>query len=449
MRDGLILVLLVLSALWALKAPWIGIMGWTLMSLMSPHAEFGYAAANWPVATGFAAVTLLGLVLTKERQNPFAGAGPKWLLAFTVWICITLPFSILFEPSYLLWQRSMKIYLMIFVTLALLDTKHKLHVFIWVNVVSVGYFGVKGGVFTIATGGQYRVWGPGGFIEGNNELALAVLTVLPLLRYLQMQAIKKWAVHAFTAAMLLCVATALGTQSRGALVGLICMGTFFWIKGNRKLLSGAIILGVVLLGLPLMPDTWWDRMETIKTYEEDGSALGRINAWGMAVNLAKDRVFGGGFVAWSADIFQIYGPEPDRVHVAHSIYFQVMGEHGFIGLALWLAIGVSTWLAARDLVKLGRRYPEHKWAADMGPMIQVSMIAYASTGAFLSLAYYDLPYNVMIMAVIAQRLVRASLRQANDAAASRVQGAPLTFTPDSARQPTTNSSVTGRKSGNV
>ncbi|WP_164884994.1 putative O-glycosylation ligase, exosortase A system-associated [Rubrivivax rivuli] len=434
MRDLIILGLLVVTVLWALKAPWIGIMGWTLVSLMSPHAEFGYAAAAWPVATGYAAATILGLLFTQERQNPLVGAGPKWLLAFTVWICITLPFSLLYEASFGLWERSMKIYLMVFVTLALLDTKKKLTVFIWINVIAIGYFGVKGGVFTIATGGSYRVWGPGGFIQGNNEIALAVLSVTPLLRFLQMQQTKRWAIHAFTGAMLLCVATALGTQSRGALVGLVCMGTFFWVKGNRKLLSGAVILAIALLALPMMPDTWWDRMETIKTYEQDDSALGRINAWGMAWNLAKDRIFGGGFMIWTGSIFAIYGPEPDRVHAAHSIYFQVMGEHGFIGLGLWMAIGAATWFAARDLIKLGRAHPEHKWAADLGPMIQVSMISYASAGAFLSLSYYDLPYNVMIMATVAQRLVRAAVRDAARAparpqmavppAAPREQGGP-------------------------
>ena len=266
MRDMAILGLLVASGLWALKKPWIGVMGWTLVSLMSPHITFGYAAAGWPVATGFAAVCLLGLFTTQERQNPFVGAAPKWLLAFTIWICITLPFSLLFVPSLGLWERSMKIFLMVFVTLALVDTKHKLQVFIWVNMISVAYFGVKGGVFTIASGGGYRVWGPGGFIEGNNEVALAVLTVMPLMRYLQMQATNRWVIHAFTVSMLLCVATALGTQSRGALVGLACMGAFFWLKGNRKVLFGAIILAIVLIGLPLMPETWWSRMNTIKTY---------------------------------------------------------------------------------------------------------------------------------------------------------------------------------------
>ena len=149
----------------------------------------------------------------------------------------------------------------------------------------------------------------------------------------------------------------------------------------------------------------------------------------MAFNLAKDRIFGGGFMIWTGSVFQIYGPEPDRVHAAHSIYFQVLGEHGFIGLALFLAIGVSTWLAARDLIKLCRRWPQHKWAADLGPMIQVSMIAYASSGAFLSLAYYDLPYNVMVMTVVAQRLVRAAIRDAERAGSSPSQAMPSAVVP--------------------
>jgi probable O-glycosylation ligase (exosortase A-associated) len=128
----------------------------------------------------------------------------------------------------------------------------------------------------------------------------------------------------------------------------------------------------------------------------------------MAWNLAKDRLFGGGFMVSTASVFSLYAPEPDRVHAAHSIYFQVLGEHGFVGLGLFLAMGAATWMTARDLIRMGRRAPHQKWAADLGAMVQVSMIAYATAGAFLSLTYYDLPYNVMIMATVAHRLVRRS-----------------------------------------
>lgn len=418
MRDLVLLCLLVVSTAGALRYPWIGIISWTVVSLMSPHMQFGYAAASWPVATGIAICTMLGLLFTKERQNPMIGPGPWWTLAFTVWICITLPFSMLFEPSLLLWERSMKIYLMLFVTLALLTTRHRLNVFIWACVVSVAYYGVKGGVFTIATGGNFRVWGPGGFIEGNNEVAVAVLVVVPLMRYLQLQMRRKWAINAMTLSMVLCVVTALGTYSRGALLALVGMGFYFWVKSNRKVVMGVLILAIALISLPMMPDAWWDRMDTIKSYNEDASALGRINAWWMAWNLAKDRIFGGGFMIWTSTIFQVYAPDPNDPHAAHSIYFQIMGEHGFIGLFLFLAIGVSTWWCAAQMTRIGRSHPQLKWAADLGPMLQVSMIAFAIGGAFLSLAYFDLPYNVMIMAMLGRHFAR---REAAALAAAPVE----------------------------
>lgn len=404
MRDTLILLIIVAASAWSLRKPWIGIIGWTVVSLGSPHAEFGYAARDWPVATGFAACTLLGMLLTRERQNPLIAGGPRWLLAFVAWTCITLPFSVHFEWSLPLWERSMKIYLMLFATLVLIDDLRKLQVFIWANVLPIAYFGIKGGVFTIVTGGSFRVWGPGGFIEGNNEVALAVITIVPLLRYLQQQMTDRLAKLAMTGAMALCVITALGTYSRGALIGLAAMGLFFWWRGGNKILWGGLILVLGAVALSLMPAQWWERMDTIKSYDTDLSALGRINAWWMAFNLAKDQFFGGGFMVSTALLFSRYAPDPQAIHAAHSIYFQVLGEHGFVGLALFLAIGVATWRCARRLMLLGVRRADLRWAAELGAMVQVSMIAFGTGGAFLSLAYYDLPYNMMAIAALALHL---------------------------------------------
>lgn len=406
MRDYVVIALIVGGALWALRHPWIGVVLWTNVSLMSPHVEFTWAAANWPVGSIVAATTLIGLFVTKARQNPFVGA-PVWaLLAFTVWICITLPFSFFIEDSLPLWERSMKIFLMIFVTLALLDDRKKLDAFVWVIVISIGFYGVKGGLFTLATAGNYRVWGPGGFIGGNNELALALVTTIPLMRYLQMQMTRRWLVIGMGFAMALTAITVLGTYSRGALLAIVAMAFFLWLKGEQKVLWGIVLLALGVVIVSFMPDHWWSRMETIQTYEQDDSALGRINAWWMAWNLALHKPFGGGFMIYLPSVFQTYSPDPNRVHAAHSIYFQVLGEHGFIGLFLFLLIGALTWLTSSRLIKSARANASHRWAADLGAMVQVSMVGYAAGGAFLSLAYFDLPYNLMVIGVLALHIVR-------------------------------------------
>ena len=425
MKDMLILAIVVVLALSALRRPWVGLIGWTVISLASPHAHFGFAAASWPIAMGVGGCTLVGMLMTRDRQNPLAGAPTWWLLAFTLWISMALPNSIFFEESLPLWMRSMKIFLMTFVALTLLTDRPKLDAFIWANVASIGFYGVKGGIFTIATGGSYRVWGPGGFIEGNNEVALAVICAMPLVRYLQTQMTNRKISLAMTLAIGLCAITALGTYSRGALLGLAAMGAFFWIKGRNKVTWGFLMVAVGLAGVSLMPKEWFARMDTIQTYGEDSSAMGRINAWWTAFHVAQDHFFGGGFMIWEKSVFARYAPIPEDVHAAHSIYFQVMGEQGFIGLFLFLCIGVSTWWTARRLIQAGKTDPAQRWAADLGAMIQVSMIGYGVTGAFLSLAYYDLPYNVMVIAVVALRQVRK--QQTSPA------GAPAAAMPSPAR----------------
>jgi putative inorganic carbon (hco3(-)) transporter len=412
MRDLLILAILAAGLLWALKQPWIGAMMWTCISLMSPHAEFGHATGGMPVAAAVAGCTLIGLVATKQRQNPLIG-GPMWAtLIFTIWICITLPFSFYFDASLALWDRSMKIYLMLFVTVALITDLHKLKIFIWVNVISIGYYGVKGGLFTIATGGNYRIWGPGGFIGGNNELALALIMVIPLMRYLQTQSENRWVRLGLMGAMALSAAAALGTYSRGAFLGIAAMGAYFWWNSQRKALWAVLILIVGVGALSMMPEHWWDRMATIKTYDEDASARGRFDAWWMAFNVAKAHFFGGGFMIYEPAVAQMYSPDPNKARAAHSIYFQVLGEHGFVGLFIWLMAGVTTWWTTIQLIRVGRKSKQHAWANELGRMAQVSMIGYAVTGAFLSLSYFDLPYNVAAIAVLALYFVRKEVAEA-------------------------------------
>jgi len=411
MRDMLLLAICVAGALYALRRPWVGAVMSVWLSLMSPHKTFGWSAAEWPLASLVAIATLVGVLFAREKRNPVLGPPVAALLCFAIWICITLPFSFYVDASLGLWERSMKIFLMVFVVLMLIDDKRKLQILIVTIVVSLAYFGVKGGVFTIATGGNYRVWGPGGFIEGNNELALALVAVLPLLRYLQMQAVDKRLKMLATASLVLMPATILGSHSRGALLALATMALFLWFKTERKAIGGIVIVVVGAVALGLMSEQWWSRMDTITEYKQDESSLGRINAWWVAWNVATDRITGGGFMMYRPDVMAKYAPDPSQSRAAHSIYFQVLGEHGFIGLGLFLSIGVLTWLTCRKLIQIGRAAPEEKWAADLGAMLQVSMVGFAAGGAFLSLAYFDLPYYQMAIAVLALTIVRQRLAQ--------------------------------------
>jgi putative inorganic carbon (HCO3(-)) transporter len=407
MGDLVVMLIVVLGAICALRTPWIGAVLSVWVSLMSPHIEFGWRMRQWPVALVLALATLIGWLMTKDRTDPLPGAPVKWLIAFWAWICITLPFSFHFAESLSLWERSMKIYLLVFITLGLINTRVKLEWLIIVIVMSLGFYGVKGGVFTLTTGGNFRVWGPGGFVEGNNELALALVMLLPYVMYIYLQAQTRLVRWCAMGTLLLLPFTILGSHSRGALLALAAMGVFLWLKSERKFVGGILLVLLSALALGFMPEHWWERMHTIQQYDVDDSALGRINSWWAAWNVARDNFFGGGFDIYTASVWARYAPNPASVNAAHSIYFQVLGEHGFVGLALFLGIGVSTWMTCRGLARASRDDPELKWAAQLAAMTQVSMIGFAVGGAFLSLAYFDLPYYGMVIVVVALRLVQA------------------------------------------
>jgi putative inorganic carbon (hco3(-)) transporter len=408
MRDILIISMVLIGAVLALRRPWIGVLLWTWLSIMNPHRYAYGIAYDAPLAAIAAACTLIGLVATRERESPFKGAPVKWFAVFCVWITLSWLFGLSIQEDYPQWNKVMKINLMILVGLALMRTKLHIFALAWVAVGSMALLGSKGGLFTVLTGGGYHVWGPpGSFIADNNEFALSLVMTIPLLRFLQLQVTRRWQKHALLAAMLLCTAGAMGSQSRGALLAIVAMAALLWWRGKSRIVGGILIVLVGITLIAFLPDSWSNRMSSIDNYEEDRSAMGRISAWWNAFGIAKTYVFGVGFNAARPELFARFSPYPDFVHAAHSIYFQVMGNHGFIGLAIFLGMWIATWRWAGALRREGAQQPETRWCADLGAMCQVSLAGYAVGGAFLSLAYFDLPYNIMMLVVLSRCWVSA------------------------------------------
>jgi probable O-glycosylation ligase (exosortase A-associated) len=383
------------------KRPWIGILLWCWLGYMNPHRQAWGFAYDMPFAFMTAAVTIVAFAFSKEKKEMVWTRETILLLMFIGWMLITTFFAFYSELAWAQWSTVWRIQLMVFLTLIIIKERQHLNWMIWVIALSLGYYGVKGGIFTILHGGQFRVQGPTGtFFAGNNEMALVLAMLVPLIRYLHLQATQQWVRWGLASAMVLSGIAAIGSQSRGGLLALAAMGLFLWFKSRHKFVMTIYMVIAVAIMASVMPQEWYDRMNTIKTYEEDPSALGRINAWHTAFNVAKDNVTGGGFDMFRAPTFRQYAPEPFRVHDAHSIYFEVMGEHGFIGLGMFLLLAVFAWLRANQVIRACKNDPERKWAADLAAMIQVSLVGYGVGGVFLGLAYFDLTYHLMIILVM-------------------------------------------------
>jgi putative inorganic carbon (HCO3(-)) transporter len=412
MRDLLVTLIVFASLPLIVKNPVTGVLMWIWISVMNPHTQGWGFAHNFPFAQIIALVTLFSLVISRVAKTLPACGVTYVLLAMVLWMNVTTLFAIFPNASQLQWGKVMKIMLMNLVTMIVIRRREDLHRMILVLAVSLGFYGIKGGIFTVRGGGNFRVWGPEGtFIGGNNEIALALIVAIPLMRYLQQSSDRRWVRLAWGATMLLSALAALGSYSRGALLAIAAMLLLMWCKSQKKILAALLLLVLTPLALLFMPAHWATRMDSISEYQADNSAMGRINAWYMAYNLAKDRFFGGGFEIAEPSVFYLYAPDPTDVHAAHSIYFQALGEHGFVGLGLYLLLGLLTWRSASAVVRDSRGDPELQWAANLARMIQASLMGFAVGGAFLSLLYFDVPYYLMA-AVVALRALTQQRRTA-------------------------------------
>jgi hypothetical protein len=214
--------------------PYVGIIVWTWISLMSPHRltwgfahDFPFAnrrsdhhSRNRPIDT------------TKESSDH---AGNRAAGGFRIVDAAHNAPRARADRSVDAWDKVSKIQLVILLTMVLISSRGKLELLIWMIVLSVGFYGVKGGLFTIANGGKSHVLGPpGSFIEDNNHLGLALVMVIPLMRYLQLRHNRRWVRAGLSAAMVLTGIAILGTQSRGAFLGIIAMLVFMALKSRHR-----------------------------------------------------------------------------------------------------------------------------------------------------------------------------------------------------------------------
>ncbi|GAB4571672.1 MAG: putative O-glycosylation ligase, exosortase A system-associated [Rhodothalassiaceae bacterium] len=406
----------------SLSYSYVGLYGWFWISFMNPHRLVYGPATDLPFAAIFAGVTILSFLFGKDKKSIPLNAITILIMAIALWITLSSVFALVPDWSWYYWDRYIKIMLMTLVAIPILNTVVRIQGVVWVSVLSIGYFGVTGGIFTILTAGAHRVYGPpGSFIADNNHLALALLMTVPFLRYLQLQTESRLVRNVLLASMVLLTFSIIGSQSRGAFLGIIAMSLFLIAKSRHKIGLGLLVIVLATVAAFFVPERWVSRMETIENYEEDESAQSRLLSWRFHYEIAKRKpIVGGGFgLYYDAELYKSIVPEARKVHNAHSIYFQVLGQQGFGGLALYLALLYFIWRQWGKVARLAKDSPELSWAVDLAAMAQVSQIAFMVSGAFLNLAYFDFFFLMAALSVATEQVVNKALAT-GDAAGSAV-----------------------------
>lgn len=431
MRDILILVILLIALFWTFKRPWIGIQTWNWISLMTPHRM------TWGFMFGApaAAITVGALFLSMFMSNRPNDKMPIYF-NFQVTLIILLVLHCLIttidawmpEQAMQQWMAFLKIALIAVISSKLIFGPYKIYWYVAIMALSIGLLGVKGGLFTLSTGGAFRAQGPRtSFLGDNNHFALGLNMALPFLYVLvksdvQVPKMKKlfkfflWVVFLMT---LICIPF---TYSRGGFVGLTILVLYSIIQSKHRIKLFTFVFVCLLVAIPFVPERLTDRLDTINTYEEDSSANQRFQAWDVAFNIAKQNpLTGAGFHYYKAGtpVWLSYATQHrdgyyfQEARAVHSIYFQMVGQHGFVGLGLFLTLLISTYFRFLSLEKHFKKHNNQLYS-DIAAAGKMSLTVFSVSGALLNAAFFDFFYMIIILSAILHRESLTSLFNKND-----------------------------------
>src|ERR1044072_3908201 len=138
-----------------LRRPFIGLLTWVWVGMMNPHRLSWGWAYDFPFSMLIALCLFASMLLNADKlRKPVAGPFFLMLIAFSVWMCVSPLFSFHPELEYWPWSRAVKIQLMVVIAMFIVHYRDQIDKLVLVLAASVGFFGVKGGIFTVLNGGE-------------------------------------------------------------------------------------------------------------------------------------------------------------------------------------------------------------------------------------------------------------------------------------------------------
>lgn len=450
MRDGAFALIWMALLPMAAMSAMVGILLWIWVAVLSPN-EFLYGPLAGVQFNKIVAVATLGVLLLSKERKDFYMDATLWLVlallgfATLSWLYGLMPIELTMDQ----YLKLVKELVLVGAITVFMRTRLRLHSIMIVLSLTVGFFSVTEAGMFLATAGGHKVLGVAS-IGDNNSLATAILMVVPMMMYLSRYSESRMVRAGFQAGIVFSLITVMATFSRGGFVGLVFLALFFIKNSRRKLLPILGVLAGCVLIVALAPESWYQRLDTINEAGQDGSFMGRVVVWKMSTLIALDRpLLGAGphgvqyLPVWNAyrpflpQLNFITTPPPDVVpHAAHSTWFEILGDFGFPGLILFVAILAVALLSCRRIAKVERQHPDLAWASDMARMMQITLVLYAVTTSALSMGYYEGYWIVIAVLSRLNRTVRQELAaKAKAAAEVPVAGVPAKGRPQPGRVP--------------
>jgi putative inorganic carbon (HCO3(-)) transporter len=422
LRALLLIAYFVLSLPVCFIRPFYGIILWIVVAFLNPQS-YTWTIDAFPWAVIVAIPTILGMLVFDRKFDRLASR-QFWLIV-VLWIWFTVTTIVSTNTPELVhhaidtwahWKFVSKVLLMVCCTIPIVSSFQRLRNLVVAIAACFGFYVLKSLPFVIITGGVFRLYGPDrSMIADNNDFGLALNMTLPLYFFLAQTERNRWVRRFFAALFVMTIPAVFFTYSRGALVGLAVVLFLMFLRSRRRAILVPVIVAGAVVAVFLAPDAWKQRMDLSRPEAMDASALSRLNSWGYARALAADYpITGGGFATFTPELYEQYAPtKSETAYGPHSVYFQVLGEHGYVGLALYLCLILSCFATTRRLRKSARARGDLD-VLHYADMLQLSLVAFLTSGMFLGRAYFDYYFTVVACVTILDLAARDRWAPAKD-----------------------------------
>jgi probable O-glycosylation ligase (exosortase A-associated) len=402
------------------RRPFVWVLAYCYIDILAPQ-KIGWAITSaLPISLIAFCAAFAGWLLTDSKKGArlaFRQVLLGLLLVYCFWTTQTADFPLMAQEK---WDWVWKaLVFAIFLPLTL-TTRLRLEGAALIMVLTVGAIIISAGMKTATGGGGYAslyffVNDNSGLYE-SSTLATVSIAIIPLIVWFTRHGTvfpPDWRVKLFGYALIFaCLLIPVGTEAR---TGLLCAAVLAVIalrdvKRRMTFVVAGAALG--LMALPFLPQSYYQRMATIGSHEQDQSASTRVAVWQWTLDYAAENPFGGGFDAYRGNTFTYklpvvvqrgnttaveYREVEDKARAYHSAIFEMLGEQGWPGLILWLWIhALGLWQMERIRRRWRTRTGENEqWQAPFASALQVAQAIYLVGAVFQGIAYQ--PFVLMLI----------------------------------------------------
>jgi putative inorganic carbon (HCO3(-)) transporter len=411
MKLSLLIVALSLFILVSgFQIPALFFVGYLWTSVLYPTA---FATTVIPLSMTFGICCLVGY-FSIDKSNSGRLPAPFYLaIAFAVWITITTLGADRSQDAWVKWNWAVQSIIITIAAPLFLRTRAQIELAFIATFSALTAHAMTGGVKTILGTGGYdrlgRLMMSNFWLGETSTLAMACVMTLPMGYYVIRHSVifqqyrGRYLNIGFALYSVLAIMCMVGTSAR---TGLMALGTLllFGIKGIfRKAVVILAAVGIYTFAQPYLPGKSLNRYGTISTYQQDSSATIRLAVWQWAISYAKQHPMGGGFGIFNTNNieYKVSGPDGETVtgHRAgtapHSVYFEVLGEQGYPGIALYLCLLLSGLWGTFRVSRWRVAGTDSQWHSEFARTLFVCMTIFAVGASFVGIAFQPLLYFVL------------------------------------------------------